>query len=141
MRTQATSPSPLEQVVRRLQREVAELRARLDALAGEPRDALPAASHSKEKLAWAKRHGIDLDQLKSFEAPAPGTYTITVAAAARELELSLEQVRRHLRSGNLRGTPLGGRAGWRVSRADVARFRETRAALSAGREAAVGDRG
>ena len=59
---------------------------------------------------------------------------MTVAEAARELNLSIEQVRRHLRSGNLRGMPLGGRAGWRVSRADVTRFVATRRALAAGRK-------
>ncbi len=131
MTTHATSAPALEQVVRRLQREVAELRARLDAMTDAAADAPPR--HSKEKLAWAKRHRIDLGDFEQFEPPPPGTYTMTVAEAARQLDLSLEQVRRHLRSGQLRGTPLGGRAGWRVSRADVTRFRAARQALSAGR--------
>jgi excisionase family DNA binding protein len=79
--------------------------------------------HSKGKVAWAKRYGIDLDDLEPFNAAPLGTHTMTVADAARELGLSAEPVRRYLRAGRLRGTALGGRAGWRVSRADVARFR------------------
>jgi excisionase family DNA binding protein len=140
MRTNAESRAALE-LVRRLEREVADLRSRLDALTTDSRGGLPSGRHTKEKLAWARRHGVDLDALEPFSAPTLGTHTMTVAAAARELGLSLEQVRRHLRSGRLRGIPLGGRAGWRVSRVDVARLRETREALSAEREAVVRDKG
>jgi excisionase family DNA binding protein len=129
--------SGLDATVRRLQRDVAELRSRLDALGGAPSEADRIPRHSKEKLAWAKRHGVPLDELQPFEAPALGTHTMTVAEAARELALSLEQVRRHLRTGRLRGAALGGRAGWRVSRADVARFRVEREALTAGRRSSV----
>lgn len=133
MTTHTTSVSALQQVVRRLQREVAELRARLDAITTDGEDQA-AGKPSKEMAAWAKRHAVDLDELEPFDPPSLGTHTMTVAEAARELDLSLEQVRRHLRSGHLRGTPLGGRAGWRVSRADVARFKQTRVAMVAGRK-------
>jgi excisionase family DNA binding protein len=105
----------------------------LDAvIAAAPHEAARSA-HSPEALAWSKRYGIDLDEFVPFQPPAVGTYTMSVAEAARELGLSLEQVRRHLRAGHLRGIAMGGRAGWRVSRADLARFHETREALSAGR--------
>ena len=128
-----TSISALERVVRRLQRDVADLRGRLDAIAGSPTE-LEQPGDSKEKLAWAKRHGINLSDFEPLEPPPLGTHTMTVAEAARVLELSIEQVRRHLRSGQLRGTALGGRAGWRVSRADVARLAAARKALVAGRK-------
>jgi len=137
MTTRAMNGSALEGAVRRLQQEVAELRARLDAMTGGQPAADRSSRPSKEKLAWAKRHGIALDDLQPFDAPPLGTHTMTVAEAARELGLSLEQVRRHLRTGRLRGTALGGRAGWRVSRADVARFREERKTLVAGRGASA----
>jgi excisionase family DNA binding protein len=133
MATRTLSLSGLEGVVRDLQREVAELRARLDALSGTPVDDRVVPRHSKGKLAWAKRYGIDLDEFVPRDGPPVGTYTMSAAEAAGELGLSLEQVRRHLRSGELRGTALRGRAGWRVSRADVDRLRQTREALSAGR--------
>jgi excisionase family DNA binding protein len=42
--------------------------------------------------------------------------SVTVAEAADMLELSQEQVRRLLRSGELVGIPFGGRHGWRLSR-------------------------
>ena len=129
------SLAALEGAVRGLRREVAELRARVDALVPpRPVDEMPR--HSKAALAWAKRYGIDLDEFVPFEGPPVGTYTMTVAEAATELGLSIEQVRRHLRSGSLRGLPLRGRAGWRVSRADAARFKQEREALSAGRRSA-----
>lgn len=130
------SLSALEGLVRSLQREVAELRARVDTLGDTPAVAPQAPRHSKAKLAWAKRYGIDLDDFVPLETPPVGTYTMSVAEAASDLSLSIEQVRRHLRSGALRGVPLRGRAGWRVSRADVARFRQEREAISAGRRSA-----
>jgi excisionase family DNA binding protein len=134
--TARTARAPtLAHVVNGLRRDIAELRARVDALDPSAATALTSSMHSKERLAWAARHGIDLEAIEPFH-PAPlGTHTMTVAEAARELGLSLEQVRRHLRSGRLRGTPLGGRAGWRVSRADVAQFNASRHAITAGRTA------
>ena len=44
---------------------------------------------------------------------------MTVAEAAAHLGLGEEQVRRLLRSEKLAGIPLGGRAGWQVSRESV----------------------
>ena len=44
---------------------------------------------------------------------------MTVAEAAAALELGEEQVRRLLRAEKLAGIPLGGRAGWQVSRESV----------------------
>ena len=139
MTSHATSAPALERLVRRLLKEVAELRARMDAISAASGEAQPSR-HSPEKLAWAKRHRIDLKEFEPLDAPQVGTHTMSVAEAARELNLSLEQVRRHLRSGNLRGTPLGGRAGWRVSRVDVARLKEMREALGAAGEESVGGR-
>jgi len=135
MTARTMSISALQRVVRDLQREVAELRARVDAVA-PPKPAPELPRHSKARLAWAKRYGIDLDEFVPYDGPPVGTYTMTVAEAAAELGLSIEQVRRHLRSGSLRGLPLSGRAGWRVSRADTARFKQEREALSAGRRSA-----
>lgn len=87
-------------------------------------------------LAWASRYGIALDELVQIDLPPPGAHTMSVAEAAQELGLSHEQVRRHLRAGRLRGMPLGGRAGWRVSRADAKRFGALRAALGGRRQPA-----
>src|SRR5258708_29150013 len=136
--SQPKSLSVLEKTVRRLQQEVAELRARLDAVTATAADDMSPPEHSKDARAWAKRHGLDLDEFVPFQPPAVGTYTMSVAEAARELGLSVEHVRRHLRTGHLRGMALGGRPGWRVSRADLARFRETREALGAGRAPSTG---
>jgi excisionase family DNA binding protein len=133
MKKHASSASTRQPALRRLQREVAELRARLDAMPGASGHGAQPSRHSPEKLTWAKKYSIDLDNFEPLDASPVGTHTMNVAEAARALGLSLEQVRRHLRSGHLRGTALGGRAGWRVSRADVERFRVTREALNAGR--------
>ena len=54
---------------------------------------------------------------------------MSVEEAARVLNISQEQVRRHLRSGRLDGVGLGGRAGWRVSRIDLVRFKAEREGL------------
>ncbi len=119
---QTRSVTTVSETVRRLERELAELQARLDAMTATP----PPQTHSPEARAWAGKHGIDLEEFVPFPSAPPGTFTMSVADAAGELQLSQEQVRRYLRSGRLRGVPLGGRAGWRVSRYDVARFRAER---------------
>ena len=100
----------LEQEVAELQRDLEELR-RFVGLA--PR------RHSAELLDWAERLGIDPDDFEPMELPPVGTHTLTVAEAAQMLTLSEEHTRRLLRSGALFGVPLGGRAGWRVSRSAV----------------------
>lgn len=131
-----TFPSPLaetsgvtelEDVVRELQQELARVQARLDELVAAP--PVPR-QHSPEAIAWAQRHGIDLDEFVPMPDSPPGTFTVSVAEAARVLNLSQEQVRRHLRAGRLRGIALRGRAGWRVSRLDLVRFKTEREGLT-----------
>lgn len=117
-----TSP---EETLRDLQEKVDRLQAQLDALAAQ----LPTHAHPPEVVAWAQRHGIDLDEFVPYPDMPPGTFTMSVAEAARDLRLSEEQVRRHLRSGRLEGVPLGGRAGWRVSRFAVTQMRLDREGL------------
>lgn len=46
---------------------------------------------------------------------------LTIAEAAAVLKLNGETVRRWLNSGRLKGVLLGGKAGWRVSAAEIAR--------------------
>ena len=81
--------------------------------------------HSPAAHAWAKRYGIDLNEFVPFKIN-PGHFTETVAEAARDLGIGEEQVRRLLRSGVIRGIPLGGRFGWRVSRHSVAEYAQER---------------
>jgi excisionase family DNA binding protein len=55
---------------------------------------------------------------------------LTTGDVARELKLSIETVRRLIRSGALRASPLSdkpGRAGYRIRRADLEAFLEARA--------------
>jgi len=131
MLTFALSPAETDQVtdledaIRQLQQQVADIQAQLEALAPEP----PKTEHSPEALAWAQRYGIDLDEFVTLPSPPPGTYTMSVEEAALVLNLSQEQVRRHLRAGRLHGVPLRGRAGWRVSRIDMVRFKAEREGL------------
>jgi excisionase family DNA binding protein len=80
---------------------------------------LPRGRHSAAFLAWAADHGIDPDDFTPLELAPAGTHTMTVAEAAAALAIGEEQTRRLLRAGTLFGVPLGGRAGWRVSRSAV----------------------
>ncbi len=47
---------------------------------------------------------------------------LTVAQVAERLKVNRETVRRWLRAGQLRGTLLGDRAGWRIPASEVERF-------------------
>jgi excisionase family DNA binding protein len=80
---------------------------------------LPQGRHSAEFLRWADEQGLDPDDFEPMEVPPPGTHTMTVAEAAAALGIGEEQTRRLLRAGTLFGVPLGGRAGWCVSRSAV----------------------
>lgn len=51
---------------------------------------------------------------------------LTVEQIAAELQLSIETVRRYLRSGELKGFQINRQAGWRVTREDLERFLESR---------------
>jgi excisionase family DNA binding protein len=52
------------------------------------------------------------------------TEWLTVAEIAERLKVSDQVVRRWLRRGDLEGTDLGGRAGYRVKASDLAAFLE-----------------
>ena len=89
---------------------------------------LPRGRHSAEFLRWAAEQGFDPDDFEPMEVPPPGTHTMTVAEAAAALGIGEEQTRRLLRAGTLFGVPLGGRAGWCVSRSAVAELLHARQA-------------
>ena len=76
----------------------------------------PKGRHSAAFRAWAAHHGVDADDFVPLGVAPAGTHTMTVAEAAAALAIGEEQTRRLLRAGTLFGVPLGGRAGWRVSR-------------------------
>lgn len=48
--------------------------------------------------------------------------SLTASEVAALFRVQVATVRRWLRTGKLRGTPLSGRAGWRVPRSEVRRF-------------------
>lgn len=56
--------------------------------------------------------------------------SLTVAQVAERLQVSQRYVADELRRKNLRGSKLGGRAGWRVSEDDLATYVEARANVS-----------
>jgi excisionase family DNA binding protein len=109
-RPMATTIADLERQVTGLQQELEEVRRFVG---------LPRGRHSAAFLAWADHHGVDPDDFVPLELPPAGTHTMTVAEAAAALAIGEEQTRRLLRAGTLFGVPLGGRAGWRVSRSAV----------------------
>lgn len=47
---------------------------------------------------------------------------LTVQDVAKRLKVNPETVRRWLRSGSMKGTLLGDRAGWRISSSEVNRY-------------------
>lgn len=47
---------------------------------------------------------------------------MTAAEVAAVFRVKVATVRRWLRTGKLRGTPLSGRAGWRIPRSEVRRL-------------------
>jgi excisionase family DNA binding protein len=51
---------------------------------------------------------------------------LTVREVATRLQVHEESVRRWLREGQIRGVPLGGRAGWRIPEEELGRFLEER---------------
>ncbi len=51
---------------------------------------------------------------------------LTVAEIAERVKVNPETVKRWLRGGELRGSILGDRAGWRVSEDELRRFMEAR---------------
>ena len=51
---------------------------------------------------------------------------LTTAEVAELLKVNPETVKRWLRSGEMRGSLLSDRAGWRIAREEVARFMEER---------------
>jgi excisionase family DNA binding protein len=108
--TMASTIAELERQVTGLRREVEEMRRFIG---------LPQGRHSAAFLAWAADHGVDPDDFTPLELAPAGTHTMTVAEAAAALAIGEEQTRRLLRAGTLFGVPLGGRAGWRVSRSAV----------------------
>ena len=105
--TMATTIADLERQVTGLQQELEEVRRFVG---------LPRGRHSAAFLAWAGAHGVDPEDFVPLELAPAGTHTMTVAEAAAARAIGEEQTRRLLRAGTLFGVPLGGRAGWRVSR-------------------------
>jgi excisionase family DNA binding protein len=61
---------------------------------------------------------------------------LTVTQVADMIEVNPETVRRWLRSGELRGSILGDRAGWRIPVEEVARFMAEREPAGDARSAA-----
>ena len=112
MRNAANSQSldALARDVRTLQRQVRTLTALLQDDASKP--AGPPAAARREFLPLPKRSFHDV--------------VMTVPQAATALGLGEEQVRRLLRAEKLAGIPLGGRAGWQVSRESVTEMVEAR---------------
>lgn len=51
---------------------------------------------------------------------------LTTDEVAQKLKVNPETVRRWLRSGEMRGSLLGDRTGWRISRLEVQRFMSER---------------
>jgi excisionase family DNA binding protein len=51
---------------------------------------------------------------------------LTVNQVAERLQVNVQTVRRWLRNGELIGTPIGGRTGWRVYEAEVQAFLDRR---------------
>ena len=49
---------------------------------------------------------------------------LTVARVAKVFSVNRDTVRRWLREGRLKGVDLGGRAGYRISREELRRFRQ-----------------
>lgn len=54
--------------------------------------------------------------------PLDQRLAMTVAQVAEFLQVDQHTVRRWLRSGEMGGFPLGGKAGWRILPSDVERF-------------------
>ncbi len=55
---------------------------------------------------------------------------LTTAEVAKVLKVNPETVKRWLRGGEMRGSLLSDRAGWRVAREEVARFMRARENLA-----------
>lgn len=51
---------------------------------------------------------------------------LTVNQVAERLQVNAQTVRRWLREGELSGSPLGGRTGWRIPESEVHAFLERR---------------
>lgn len=51
---------------------------------------------------------------------------LTVNQVAERLQVNVQTVRRWLRDGDIVGTPIGGRTGWRIPESEVHAFLERR---------------
>jgi excisionase family DNA binding protein len=51
---------------------------------------------------------------------------LTVNQVAERLQVNVQTVRRWLRNGELIGTPIGGRTGWRVAEPEIQAFLDRR---------------
>ena len=51
---------------------------------------------------------------------------LTVNQVAEKLQVNVQTVRRWLRDGELIGTPIGGRTGWRVPESEIQAFLDRR---------------
>ena len=51
---------------------------------------------------------------------------LTVNQVAERLQVNVQTVRRWLRNGELIGTPIGGRTGWRVAESEIQAFLDRR---------------
>ncbi len=130
MTTTTMDSSSLLAAVAQLKREVAVLQRQVRQLTGlireRPGPSGPPADSRKDFVRVEKRDFRDV--------------VMTVGEAGKALELGEEQIRRLLRAEKLAGVPLGGRAGWQVSRESVMEMAATRQTFSRPRTVAASRR-
>jgi excisionase family DNA binding protein len=118
--------SSLLAAVTQLKREVAALQRQVRQLTGMIRPSTPSGPPADSRKDFVRLEKRDFRDV-----------VMTVGEAAGALGLGEEQVRRLLRAEKLAGVPLGGRAGWQVSRESVMEMIAARQNFSRPRTVAV----